>query len=260
MEDWRLVVQAAGDTVKRSTYSTLFWEEFLVISAFDIREEDTKIVMTKINIGRALGVVNALDPAQDLVNMIIIAGREEIEALRTAVVMTTDVAMRTIDVIDLVTTNEATVKESATMTEIMTDTMKTGIVRETERGAGRNIETAVANVVATAVANVVENEKATDTVIVTELTAVAPSATVCLKGLAAETEEGQIAALIEQYVPLRHARVIRDRTTGVSRGFAFLDFPSVDVARQLMESNTRFKLELGGQRLFLEYSRVATAE
>ncbi|KAK3268739.1 hypothetical protein CYMTET_22770, partial [Cymbomonas tetramitiformis] len=93
-----------------------------------------------------------------------------------------------------------------------------------------------------------------------ELTAVAPSATVCLKGLAAETEEGQIAALIEQYVPLRHARVIRDRTTGVSRGFAFLDFPSVDVARQLMESNTRFKLELGGQRLFLEYSRVATAE
>lgn len=130
--------------------------------------QDTKIVMTKITIDRALGVVNALDPVQDLVSMIIIAESEEIEVLRTAVVMTTDVAMRTTDAKDLVTTNEATVKETVTMTEIMTDIMKTGIVRETEKGAGTDIETAVVNVVVTVVANVVENETeiATDTAIV----------------------------------------------------------------------------------------------
>lgn len=34
-------------------------------------------------------------------------------------------------------------------------------------------------------------------------------------------------ALQAEWGPLRHVRVIKERSTGISRGFAFIDFPSV---------------------------------
>jgi RNA-binding protein 5/10 len=73
-----------------------------------------------------------------------------------------------------------------------------------------------------------------------------------------------VATLLEKFVSIRHVRVIRQhsrhsRSTNQSRGFAFVDFPSVDAARHLMESNTRFSLELDNARLYLEYSRSEEA-
>lgn len=63
-----------------------------------------------------------------------------------------------------------------------------------------------------------------------------------------------------EWGPLRHVRVIKERNSGVSRGFAFVDFPSVvceipavDISFHLdplLQSKTNFHcrlLELSGR-------------
>lgn len=91
-----------------------------------------------------------------------------------------------------------------------------------------------------------------------ERPAVAPSATLVVKGLSQRTVEDDLYRALAEWGPLRHVRVIKERNTGVSRGFAFVDFPSVDAAQKMMDGIGEDGLVVDGRRLFFEYSSKPT--
>ncbi|XP_031124991.1 SUPPRESSOR OF ABI3-5 isoform X2 [Ipomoea triloba] len=84
---------------------------------------------------------------------------------------------------------------------------------------------------------------------------VAPSATVVVKGLSQKTTEEDLYQILAEWGPLRHVRVIKERNSGVSRGFAFIDFPSVDAAKAMMDKLGDDGLLVDGRKLFFEYSK-----
>ncbi|KAI5063378.1 hypothetical protein GOP47_0021925 [Adiantum capillus-veneris] len=87
---------------------------------------------------------------------------------------------------------------------------------------------------------------------------VAPSATLVVKGLSQSTVEDDLYKALVEWGPLRHVRVIKERVSGVSRGFAFIDFPSVDAAKKAMEGLHDDGLVLDGRRVYFEYSSKPT--
>ncbi|XP_042025178.1 SUPPRESSOR OF ABI3-5-like isoform X5 [Salvia splendens] len=87
---------------------------------------------------------------------------------------------------------------------------------------------------------------------------VAPSATVVVKGLSQKTTEEDLYQILVEWGPLRHVRVIKERNSGVSRGFAFIDFPSVDSAQAMMDKLGHEGLLVDGRKLFFEYSSKPT--
>ncbi|KAL6543418.1 hypothetical protein OROHE_010040 [Orobanche hederae] len=56
---------------------------------------------------------------------------------------------------------------------------------------------------------------------------VAPSATVVVKGLLQKITEEDLYQIVAEWGPICHIRVIKERRSGISRGFAFVDFPYV---------------------------------
>ncbi|VAH66892.1 unnamed protein product [Triticum turgidum subsp. durum] len=82
---------------------------------------------------------------------------------------------------------------------------------------------------------------------------VAPSATVVLKGLSQKTNEDDLYQILAEYGPLRSVRVIKERPSGVSRGFAFIDFPTVEAARKMKEATGDNGLLIDGRQIFSEY-------
>jgi RNA-binding protein 5/10 len=88
---------------------------------------------------------------------------------------------------------------------------------------------------------------------------VAPSATVVVKGLPQKTTEEDLYQILAEWGPLRHVRVIKERSSGVSRGFAFIDFPSTGAARSMMDRVEDDGLLVDGRRLFFEYSSKPTS-
>ncbi|XP_022881902.1 SUPPRESSOR OF ABI3-5-like isoform X2 [Olea europaea var. sylvestris] len=84
---------------------------------------------------------------------------------------------------------------------------------------------------------------------------VAPSATVVVKGLSQKTTEEDLYQILAEWGPLRHVRVIKERSSGISRGFAFIDFPSVDAAQAMMTRLGDEGLLVDGRNLFFEYSK-----
>ncbi|KAH7307284.1 hypothetical protein KP509_22G052600 [Ceratopteris richardii] len=86
----------------------------------------------------------------------------------------------------------------------------------------------------------------------------APSATLVVKGLSQRTIEDDIYQALTEWGPLRHVRVIKERSTGTSRGFAFVDFPTVEAARKMMDDVGDHGLVVDGRRLFFEYSSKPT--
>ncbi|XP_047092185.1 SUPPRESSOR OF ABI3-5-like isoform X2 [Lolium rigidum] len=84
---------------------------------------------------------------------------------------------------------------------------------------------------------------------------VAPSATVVLKGLSQKTNEDDLYQILAEWGPLRSVRVIKERPSGLSRGFAFIDFPTVEAARKMMESTGDNGLLIDGRQIFFEYSK-----
>lgn len=84
---------------------------------------------------------------------------------------------------------------------------------------------------------------------------VEPSATVVVKGLSQKTSEEDLYQILAEWGPLRHVRVIRERNSGISRGFAFIDFPSVDAAKVMMDKVGGEGLLVDGRKLFFEYSK-----
>ncbi|KAI0510280.1 hypothetical protein KFK09_010881 [Dendrobium nobile] len=87
---------------------------------------------------------------------------------------------------------------------------------------------------------------------------VSPSATVVVKGLSQKTTEEDLYQMLAEWGPLRHVRVIKERNSGVSRGFAFIDFPSVEAACSMMDGIGENGLAIDGRRLFFEYSSKPT--
>ncbi|KAL8141804.1 hypothetical protein V2J09_014836 [Rumex salicifolius] len=85
-----------------------------------------------------------------------------------------------------------------------------------------------------------------------------PSATVVVKGLSHKTTEEDLYQILAEWGPLRHVRVIKERNSGVSRGFAFIDFPSVDAAQAMMDKVAVDGLVIDGKKLFFEYSSKPT--
>ncbi|KAG2648722.1 hypothetical protein PVAP13_1NG062100 [Panicum virgatum] len=84
---------------------------------------------------------------------------------------------------------------------------------------------------------------------------VAPSATVVVKGLSLKTNDDDLYQILAQWGPLRSVRVIKERNSGMSRGFAFIDFHTVEAARRMMEGTAENGLEIDGRNVFFEYSR-----
>nr|TKW37823.1 hypothetical protein SEVIR_1G074000v2 [Setaria viridis] len=84
---------------------------------------------------------------------------------------------------------------------------------------------------------------------------VAPSATVVVKGLSLKTNDDDLYQILAQWGPLRSVRVIKERNSGMSRGFAFIDFPTVEAARRMMEGTAENGLEIDGRNVFFEYSK-----
>ncbi|KAG6494235.1 hypothetical protein ZIOFF_049254 [Zingiber officinale] len=87
---------------------------------------------------------------------------------------------------------------------------------------------------------------------------VAPSATVVVKGLSQKTTEEDLYQILAEWGPLRHVRVIKERNSGSSRGFAFIDFPDVDAAHKMMDGMGNSGLVIDGRKLFFEYSSKPT--
>ncbi|KAG8382961.1 hypothetical protein BUALT_Bualt05G0134400 [Buddleja alternifolia] len=87
---------------------------------------------------------------------------------------------------------------------------------------------------------------------------VAPSATVVVKGLSQKTTEEDLYQILAEWGPLRHVRVIKERNSGISRGFAFIDFPAVDSAQAMMDRLEHEGLLVDGRKLFFEYSSKPT--
>ncbi|KAF2290528.1 hypothetical protein GH714_014275 [Hevea brasiliensis] len=87
---------------------------------------------------------------------------------------------------------------------------------------------------------------------------VAPSATVVVKGLSQKTTEEDLYQILAEWGPLRHVRVIKERNSGISRGFAFIDFPSVDAACAMMDRIGDDGYVVDGRKLFFEYSSKPT--
>ncbi|XP_026657997.2 SUPPRESSOR OF ABI3-5-like isoform X2 [Phoenix dactylifera] len=85
--------------------------------------------------------------------------------------------------------------------------------------------------------------------------AVAPSATVVVKGLSQKTTEEDLYQILAEWGPLRHVRVIKERNSGISRGFAFIDFPTVEAARSMMNGIGENGLVIDARKLFFEYSK-----
>ncbi len=71
--------------------------------------------------------------------------------------------------------------------------------------------------------------------------------------LAFSTEEGAIEGLFSQAGPVQSVSLVRDRSTGQSRGFAFVEMASEDGARTAIE---RFNdQEFEGRRLTVNEAR-----
>ncbi|XP_052142565.1 SUPPRESSOR OF ABI3-5 isoform X3 [Oryza glaberrima] len=86
---------------------------------------------------------------------------------------------------------------------------------------------------------------------------VAPSATVVVKGLSQKTNEDDLNQILAEWGPLRSVRVIKERSSGMSRGFAFIDFPTVEAARRMMEGVGDNGLLIDGRKVFFQYRTAA---
>ncbi|GJS58813.1 suppressor of ABI3-5 isoform X1 [Tanacetum coccineum] len=84
------------------------------------------------------------------------------------------------------------------------------------------------------------------------------SATVVVKGLSQKTTEEDLHQILSEWGPLRHVRVIKERNSGTSRGFAFIDFPSTGSARSMMDKVGDEGVVVDGRKLFFEYSSKPT--
>ncbi len=77
---------------------------------------------------------------------------------------------------------------------------------------------------------------------------------IVLRGLKTFTTEEQISDHIKVYGPVEQVRLARDKVSGESKGFAFVDFPSIQDAKQFM-NYTNGTLTIDGNIIYLEFSK-----
>ncbi|EPS74452.1 hypothetical protein M569_00302, partial [Genlisea aurea] len=87
---------------------------------------------------------------------------------------------------------------------------------------------------------------------------IVPSASVVVKGLSQKTSEEDLYRILAEWGPLQHVRLIKERNSGASRGFAFIDFPSVESAQAMMDRLAQDGLLVDGRKVFFEYSSKPT--
>ena len=75
--------------------------------------------------------------------------------------------------------------------------------------------------------------------------------------LAFSTEEPTLEQLFAEVGPVTSARLMRDKATGQSRGFAFVEMESDEGARAAIERFDQYQLE--GRRLTVNEARPQTA-
>ncbi|KAJ3675286.1 hypothetical protein LUZ60_004328 [Juncus effusus] len=82
-----------------------------------------------------------------------------------------------------------------------------------------------------------------------------PCATILVRGLSHRTNEDDLYQILAEWGPLRHVRVIRERGSNIPRGFAFIDFPSVEAAGKMLDGVREKGLIFDGRKLLFDYSR-----
>ncbi|KAL6558288.1 hypothetical protein OROMI_018638 [Orobanche minor] len=82
----------------------------------------------------------------------------------------------------------------------------------------------------------------------------APSDTVVVKGLPQKTTEEDLYQILDEWGPIHHIRVIKEQRSGISRGFAFVDFPYVGATQTMMDRFGHEGLLIYDSKLFFEYS------
>ncbi|KXZ56739.1 hypothetical protein GPECTOR_1g666 [Gonium pectorale] len=86
-----------------------------------------------------------------------------------------------------------------------------------------------------------------------------PSNTVHVRNIPEDRDELELRQLLEGFPNLQSVKLVRCRTTGLSRGAAYVEFASEADAAVLMETKARYSLTLGGQMLRLEYAQSLPA-
>ncbi|KAL6557513.1 hypothetical protein OROMI_017863 [Orobanche minor] len=66
--------------------------------------------------------------------------------------------------------------------------------------------------------------------------------------------------VFDEWGPIRHIRVIKERRSGISHGFAFVDFPSVGAAQTMIDRFVHEGLLVYDSKLFFEYRVVDLEE
>ncbi|KAK9816422.1 hypothetical protein WJX72_000054 [[Myrmecia] bisecta] len=82
------------------------------------------------------------------------------------------------------------------------------------------------------------------------------SSTIYVGGIPDNRDEADVYKLFGVWPGLRDVRIMRHRETGESRGFAFVEYDSVESAQAVMDSDARRALQLDGQTLHLDYSHA----
>uniref|UniRef100_A0A1J3K961 RNA-binding protein 5 n=1 Tax=Noccaea caerulescens TaxID=107243 RepID=A0A1J3K961_NOCCA len=69
-----------------------------------------------------------------------------------------------------------------------------------------------------------------------------------------KSTEEDLYQILAEWGPLHDVRVIREQNSGISRGFAFIDFPTLDAARTMMDKIERDGIVVDGRKLIFHYS------
>ncbi|KAK9840504.1 hypothetical protein WJX74_010975 [Apatococcus lobatus] len=81
-----------------------------------------------------------------------------------------------------------------------------------------------------------------------------PSPSLHIKGLPEHCKDEDLYRLFGAFHGIEDVRVLRDRSTGRSRGYAFMDFVSVEAAQEVFEAGMDDPFTLEGEVLRLDYS------
>ncbi|KAJ0406439.1 hypothetical protein ATCC90586_001918 [Pythium insidiosum] len=81
-----------------------------------------------------------------------------------------------------------------------------------------------------------------------------PSATLILRGLSWQADEAMIHRALSAIRPPTRVRLMLNKVTGESRGFAFVDFDSIDSATDVLRAFEATPLEIDGRAVFMGYS------
>lgn len=87
-----------------------------------------------------------------------------------------------------------------------------------------------------------------------------PTAILVVRGLNMYTTEEQVMEAFRQYAVVTSARIVRDRTSGVSKGLAFVEFPSVEYATHTLQQATTTSLQIDKMTVKVSYAREMVAQ